>query len=359
MIWLTVIIFIGMLLALVLVHEWGHFMAAKKAGCNVEEFGFGFPPKLFSKKWRGTVYSFNLLPIGGFVKIEGENMDEGNPGSGSFAVKSAGWRIFILSAGVIMNLVLAVVLLGWQSGVGAPVIVTEDNRGLVADQKTYVTSISSNSPASEAGLKQYDRIVEIDGVADPLISDVQAISQNRAGENVVFEIERQGIHETLEIAPRANPPAGEGAFGISLAATGLEKTPWYLTPWEGVKRTAQMTVAILVEFGRLIGKAFRGVNVQDTLTGPIGIAIYTNEAVSQGLSSFLELAALISINLAIVNILPFPALDGGRILFVLIEKIMGRRVPGKVESIVHTSGFALLILLMILITAKDVRHFFF
>lgn len=357
MLFATILIFLGMLLALVLVHEWGHFIVAKKAGCNVEEFGFGFPPRLISKMWHGTLYSINLLPIGGFVKIEGEDMNEETPAATSFASKSASWRIAILSAGVVMNLILAAVLLSVESALGSPTIVTDANRNSLSNIMTYVLEVAPESPAAQAGLQPYDRIVQYSAVEQPSISQIQEATKNAAGTPVAIEVERAGQHQTFTVTPRVNPPEGQGAIGISMGETGLLQAPWYTAPWHGVQKTAMMTGAIVSQFAGLIQKLFAHENVGQVLTGPIGIAIYTKEAASLGLSYFLEFAAMISINLAIINILPLPALDGGRILFVIIEKIMGRRVPANVEGYVHTAGFALLIVLMIAITFKDIRHY--
>lgn len=358
MIWLTIVVFAVLLLALVLVHEWGHFFAAKKAGCEVEEFGFGFPPRLFGKKWRGTLYSFNLLPLGGFVRIKGEDMSEENPGPTSFAAKNARWRILILSAGVIMNIVLAWVFLSWQGLVGVPTLVTEENQAKLQDFQTYIIAVDQNSPAAAAELKELDRIVRIGTVEQPTLEQVQAETNQNLGQTLAVQVERQGQRLDLEIIPRENPPANEGPLGISLATTGLQKVPWYLAPWEGLKRTGIMLVTIVTQFGIIIGKLFSGAGVGEQLSGPVGIAVYANEVTKLGLAYILEFGALISLNLAIINILPFPALDGGRILFVIIEKLIGRRVPGKVEQITHTVGFSLLILLMIVVTFKDIAKFF-
>lgn len=347
-----------MLLVLVLVHEWGHYITAKKAGCKVEEFGFGFPPRLFSKMWGETLYSFNLLPLGGFVKIEGENMDEENPTSTSFASKSASWRIAILSAGVIMNLVLAVVLLGIESGIGAPTIVTQENKASLTNIMTYVLEVAPNSPAAQSGLQAYDRVVSYGDITQPSVTDIQGLTKELAGTEVPIKLVREGKEMQISVTPRVNPPEGEGALGIALGETGLLKTPWYMAPGEGVKRTAFMIGAMADQFSGLIQKLFRRESVGQVVTGPIGIAMYTKEAASLGWSYFLEFAAMISINLAIINILPLPALDGGRILFVLIEKIFGKRVPGNIEAYVHTAGFVLLIGLMIAITYKDVYRYF-
>lgn len=354
----TILIFLGLLLVLVLVHEWGHFIVAKKAGCSVEEFGFGFPPRIFGKMWHGTLYSLNVLPLGGFVKIEGENMDEQNSAPTSFASQSASWRVAILCAGVAMNMLLAAVLLGIQSGLGSPVVVTDTNRQELTNIMTYVLAVAPDSPAAVAGLQQFDRIVRYGTFQQPGVSDIQKLTREDAGTPEQIEIERAGQHLSLDVTARSNPPEGQGALGISLGETGLLKTAWWKAPWEGVKRTGQMTYGITSQFVSLIQKAFRQEQVGDVLTGPIGIAIYTKEAASLGISYFLEFAAMISINLAIINILPLPALDGGRVLFVIVEKIIGRRVPGRVESYAHTAGFLLLIGLMIAITFKDISRYF-
>lgn len=354
----TILIFLGLLLALVLVHEWGHFIVAKKAGCTVEEFGFGFPPRIIGKKWRGTLYSLNLLPIGGFVKIEGENMDEVSPPSTSFASKSASWRVAILCAGVAMNMLLAIVLLAIQSGIGSPTVVTDTNRDTLTNIMTYVLNVSPDSPAAQAGIQQFDRIVRYGDTQQPSIADVQQLTKTYGDIATPMEIERAGQHITVTVTARANPPEGQGALGISLGETGLMKTSWWKAPWEGVKRTGEMTYGITSQFAGLIRRIVNQEHVGDTLTGPIGIAVYTKEAAALGISYFLEFAAMISINLAIINILPLPALDGGRVLFVIIEKLMGRRVPGRVESYAHTAGFLILIGLMIAITFKDIGRYF-
>lgn len=358
MLWLTIVVFVGLLLLLVLAHEWGHFIVAKKAGCDVEEFGFGFPPRLFSFTWHGTRYSFNLLPIGGFVKIAGENMDEEAPGPHSFATKSAGWRIAILSAGVIMNVIVAIVLLSIQAVMGAPVVVTDDNQATLTNQLTYILEVATNSPAAEVGLQPLDRIVRVGAAEKPSLPEVQRLLAGGAGETVELEIERQGQHLTVQVTPRVNPPPGEGALGVSLASTGLRQVPWWQAPWQGIVRSYEILREIIVQFSLIIGRLVRDGAAPEGLTGPIGIAVYTNEVTKLGFSYVLEFGALISLNLALINILPIPALDGGRIVFVIFERIFGRRFPRNIEQISHTVGFAALILLMLLITYKDIQRYF-
>lgn len=347
-----------MLLALVLAHEAGHFIAARRAGCKVEEFAFGFPPRLWSFKRKGTRYSFNLLPIGGYVKIEGEDMQEEQPGPGSFGSKSVMWRLIILAAGVAMNVVLAAVLLTWQAGIGVPTLVTDENQEILRDQKTFIVGVDAGSPAETVGLKQFDRIVSIGTLLDPTIDEVKKVVEESLGKEVTLEIERQGQHKTVVASPRVEPPFGEGALGVMLQMTGLEKIVWWKTPWAGIKKAGQALWLIVAEFGSIMQRLIIQQEVSDAVAGPIGIAIYTNEMTNLGLSYILEFAAFISLNLAIINILPIPALDGGRILFVLMEVLFRRKIPNKVEYVSHMTGFVLLILLMLAITFRDVGRYF-
>lgn len=358
MILLTVIVFVLMLLALVLAHEAGHFIAAKRAGCKVEEFAFGFPPRLWSFKKNGTRYSFNLLPIGGYVKIEGEDMQDEQPGPDSFGSKSVLWRLVILTAGVIMNVVLAAVLLTWQAGIGVPTLITDQNYNDVRDHKTFIVGVDDGSPAAEVGLKQFDRIVSIGSFKDPTIDKVKEVVEDNLGRDLTLEIERQGQHKTLVAVPRLEPPPDEGSLGVLLQMTGLEKIVWWKAPWAGIKKTGQALWLIVAEFGSIMQRLIIQQEVSDTVAGPIGIAVYTNEMTNMGLSYILEFAAFISLNLAIINILPIPALDGGRILFVLAEVVFRRKIPNKIEHVSHMTGFILLILLMLVITFKDVSKYF-
>jgi regulator of sigma E protease len=358
MLFVTILVFAALLMALVLAHELGHFIMARKAGCKVEEFAFGFPPKIISFTRNGTRFCFNALPIGGYVKIEGEDMDEENPSESSFGSKSAGWRILILASGVLMNVLLAALLLSVQAGVGVPTAVTSENAANVFNIKTYIVDIDDGSPASEAGFQPLDRIVRIVDTESPGITSVQQIVSESSGQEMSIEVEREGAHLSLSVIPRINPPEDQGALGVVLQEVGLERVVWWKTPVAGVERTWNMLTTILTQFGIILKRLVVEGTAGGVITGPVGIAIYTNEATSLGLSYVLDFAALISLNLAIINILPFPALDGGRILFVILEVIFRRRVPAKIESITHMTGFVLLIALLIFITFKDVGRFF-
>lgn len=358
MLWLTILVFIGLLLVLVLAHEWGHFIAARRAGCGVVEFAFGFPPRLFSFVRRGTRYSFNLLPIGGYVKIEGEDMDDPSPGPANFASKTPWQRLLILAAGVLMNVVLAAVLLSIQAGIGIPTLVTEENVDRVRDIKTFIIDVTANSPAEQAGIEPLDRVVSIDAVANPTAKQIQSLVTENLGQPIAVELERQGAHKIVETIPRLEWPAEEGALGVTLQETGLERVGWPRAPLVGGERTGHMLVSIGSQFWLLLQRLASEGTMGEVITGPVGIAIYTNEVTNLGVSYILEFAALISLNLALINILPFPALDGGRILFVGLEILFRRRLPARWEQATHMTGFALLILLMLFITFKDITRFF-
>lgn len=358
MLLVTILVFSALLMMLVLAHELGHFIVARKAGCRVEEFAFGFPPRIFSFMYKGTRFCFNALPIGGYVKIEGEDMDEKEPGPNSFGSKSAGWRILILTSGVLMNVALAALLLSVQASVGVPTAVTQENMGRVSNIKTYIVDIDDGSPADSVGFKELDRIVGIEEEKNPVIGTIQRIVSDNAGQEILIEVEREGSHMSLSIIPRVDPPENEGALGVVLQEVGLERVVWWKTPAAGVTRTWRMLTTIITQFGIILKRLVLEGTTGGVLTGPVGIAIYTNEATSLGLSYVLDFAALISLNLAIINILPFPALDGGRIMFVMLEVIFRRRVPAQIERATHMTGFALLIALLIFITFKDIGRFF-
>lgn len=257
-----------------------------------------------------------------------------------------------------MNVVLAAILLTWQAGIGVPTLVTDQNHEDLRDLKTFIVDVDEGSPAKTVGLKQFDRIVSIGTIIDPTIDEVKKVVDENLGKDLSIEIERQGQHQTLVAAPRVEAPPEEGALGIVLQMTGLKKIAWWKAPGAGIKRTGQALKLIVVEFGSIMQRLITRQGVGDTVAGPIGIAIYTNEMTNLGLSYILEFAAFISLNLAIINILPIPALDGGRVLFVLIEAMFRRKIPNKIEQVSHMTGFVLLILLMLLITFRDVGRYF-
>lgn len=329
---IAVIIFLSIL---ILVHEFGHFWAAKKFGLLVEEFGIGLPPKIWSRKIGETVYSVNALPFGGFVKIFGENADQRGK-ERNFANLKIWRRSIIIFAGVLMNFLLGWLVISIIFSIGIP-------------QTVLITEVQSDSPAAGIGLQAGDKIISATNVD----SFIKFIDEHR-GQEIVLKIERDGEIKKFKTIPRINPPSGEGALGIGLMEAGLPKQNLLTSFWEGLKTSAETVKMIFVAIFNLITKAFVGKASLEQIAGPIGIVKVTAQASTLGFVYLLQLLALISLNLAVINLLPFPALDGGRLLFLLIEKIKGSPLPEKFEKYANAAGMALLLLLMIIITIKDI-----
>ncbi len=358
---LTIVVFILILGLLIFVHELGHFILAKRAGIRVEEFGFGFPPRIFGIKKGETLYSLNLLPIGGFVKIYGE---EGKPtGSAkndegrAFYSKPVRTRAGILAAGVTMNFILAAFLLSLGYWLGLPAMVDDQAIDLTG-ARVQITQVAFDSPAEKAGVGMGDIIKELRIANYELgitkVSQVQGFVEAHQGEEIIVVIQRGD--EVLEktLVPRIEPPEAEGPLGIALVRTAIVSYPWYRALIMGITSTVNLTWFIIVAFGGILWQLLLTGRLAVEIAGPVGIFNLTGQAAQLGFIYILQLTALISINLAIINILPFPALDGGRLLFLAIEKIKGSPVSQKVERIAHTAGFVILILLMIAVTWRDV-----
>lgn len=357
---IAVIIFVIILGLLVLVHEFGHFIVAKKSGMLVEEFGFGFPPRLFSFQKGETRYSFNLIPLGGFVKILGENNKDGqNPRS--FINKSFFARFSTLVAGVLMNFVLAWVLFSVGFGIGLPTVVqsgqTVPVHGTLRSEAITILEVAANSPAEKAGLRAGDHILAADGL---VVSDEQSLDQfieyvkSKAGKDVSMHLRRGSEELYLTLSPRLNPPPEEGAIGIALGNVGKLSFPWYLAPVMGLKATGNVISGTAEAFWNLIvhGDGLSSVG------GPVKIASLTGQVSKLGLAYILQFAAFLSVNLGILNIVPFPALDGGRILFLIVEKIRRKRNNEAFEQYANAIGFGLLIMLILVITARDIKGLF-
>lgn len=343
-----IVAFVIILAVLVLIHELGHFLAAKKCGILVEEFGFGFPPRIWGFKKGETLYSINLLPIGGFVKLFGEEYHEGKLDKRAFVSKSPAQKAFVIIAGVIGNFLLAWVLITYLFTQGVP----------TPTDKVIVEGVSKNSPAQVAQLKTGDVIdrITVGGSVYQLKSthDLTAYSKKFAGKNTVFSIITGGKERNVTIVPRISPPKGEGPLGITITSYQEKKYVWYKAPFYGLIHSFAITQKIVVELGKT---AFNFFSLQKTnvdVAGPIGIAQYTGQAIKFGKNAVLELMALLSLNLAVINILPFPALDGGRLMFVLYEWITKRRVNKNVEKYINMFGMGTLLLLAALITIHDV-----
>jgi regulator of sigma E protease len=371
----TVIIFIIILGLLVFVHELGHFLVARRNGVMAEEFGFGFPPRIFglyktkngkrklvwgSKEVESTdtIYSINWIPLGGFVKIMGEDGEEKKDPK-SFASKSAFARTRILAAGVAMNFLLAAVLLSVGYFVGIPQAVDDAATGNLKSEKIQIIETIPGSPASQMGIQVGDQIIGAAEVDNQIlkfntVEDVQNFINTKKGQEINLEIKRGAEMLKITGTPRTDFPASEGALGISLVKTAIVSYPWYEAVWRGLQTVVDLTGMILVAFGNLLWKLITGHSVGMDVSGPVGIAVLTGQVAKLGFIYILQFTALLSVNLAIINILPIPALDGGRILFILIEKIKGKAVSQKFEARAHNIGFALLITLMVVVTFRDV-----
>lgn len=353
----TVIFFIILLGALVLVHEWGHFIVARRLGVRVEEFAFGFPPRLASITRRGTRYALNLFPLGGYVKIFGEG-GEGERDPESFSSRPVGERLAIIAAGVAMNAVLAWLLFSVGHGLGLPTVVGD---GETAGRVTIV-GVAAGSPAEQAGLRFGDAIEEIksedEGVKIQTIDEVQKFISERRGNEMFITIRRGDALRAVAVVPRSTPPSGEGPLGIAMARVGIVRSPWWRAPWDGIKTTASSAIAIIESIGRATGDFVSRGAVSADVSGPVGIFVFADESRRLGFTYLLELAGILSVNLALLNILPVPALDGGRILFLFIEKLRGVKVSQQLEQAVHTVGFAILLVLMAAVTYRDIVRFF-
>jgi len=329
---------------MVLVHELGHYVVGRRAGIKVEEFGFGYPPRIATLAVRGGVeYTLNALPLGGFVRFSGET-DPNVPGG--FATQSAWARISTLLAGPIMNLVLAGVLL----------VVTSVLGDQIPLGKVVVQSVAVNSPAGLAGMQAGDLIVSIQGMSVRNTGELMTETQAYLGREVTLELERAGQRLSVKLTPRAQPPQGEGAMGVVISMQ-----EGYVM--QTVRHPLGTAIALgLRELWSLLGLTFSGflaifrVGLQpDTVTGPVGIFQMSGAVARTGLVNLMRFTALLSINLFIVNLFPLPVLDGGQVALVLLEKLRGGRpLTERYTQLVSGVSWLLLGALVILITYMDI-----
>ena len=361
---MSLLIFILVLGVLVLVHEWGHFFAARKFGIRVDEFGFGFPPRVWGKKFGETLYSLNMFPIGGFVRIFGEQ-GEGDGDKTSFASHPIWHRVLVIAAGVLMNVALAWVLFSFGHIVGIPSIADGDPE--VSDAKVTIISVADGSPAAEAKLafgNVVKRVVSEYKSIEPKTSRelIEFVNSHR-GEVLKLEVKESAAVKTdkmvtVTIKSRDTPPAGQGPIGIALADIGIAQSPWYLAPWRGLETLWFSVRATGEAFGSLLRGVLTEGAIPEGVSGPLGLFVLTGQAQRLGFSYFLQFMALLSINLAILNVIPFPALDGGRLLFLGVEKIRGKPVHISYERAAHAIGFILLLALILFISYRDLHRFF-
>ncbi len=353
----TLIVFIIILFILVISHEAGHFFSARRFGIKVEEFGFGLPPRIKGISRRGTIYSLNALPFGGFVKIFGEE-GEGANNPESFGWQPAWKRSVVLLAGVAANILLAYFAFSLVSFLGSPEALDPQQNAAAARADITITDVAPNSPATSAEIQPGDKIKQINNIVPATIEEFQKFIEKNKGLKVNVSLERNGRLLQKEIIPRLNPPAGEGPLGVSLSLIRIRKASWYMAPIDGAVITWNVTGGTLAGFGRIIKNLIIGQKSNIQISGPVGIFNVAGEARSAGFNSLLTFFGVLSVNLAIINVLPFPGLDGGRFLFIIIEKIRRKRISDRVSSLAHGIGLAILIALMILITYHDIVRLF-
>jgi regulator of sigma E protease len=388
---MTLIIFLLVLSVLVIAHEWGHFIVARKSGMKVHEFGLGFPPRLGgiyrdpkTKKWKvvwgsgknnlkktvggasreeeypSTLYSFNWLPLGGFVRIKGEN-GESRKDKDSFMHHKPWKRAAVLVAGVTMNFIVAAVLLagGLISGLPADFRGGIDDSAIVVEEPAVtIQQVQHDTPAAEAGIKFGDKIVAVNGKQMTSSVDLIEYVKTRAEQPLKLTIDREGQSVDLTVKPIILEGENTPRLGLMLADAGIIRYPWHIAIWKGIAAAWTGLLTIFVSFYLLIKNLIIGQGLLFEVSGPVGIANVVGQSAKLGMHYLINVSAMISLSLAAINILPIPALDGGRLVFVILEKVTGKPVPMKYEQTAHTIGFLLLMLLIIVVTWRDITALF-
>ena len=347
---LTAITFLVILTILVLIHELGHFLVARWVGVHVEEFGLGLPPQIWGKKIGKTIYSLNWLPIGGFVRLAGEDQEpKASTGFTQKTVKQFFWarskkeRSLILIAGVVMNFALAVAITA-----GLLVTGVKEPSGRV-----HVERVVSGSPAEKAGLLEGDILLSI-ASSDRLPKELIDVVNAEKGNTVTLSVRRGEQDLALTAIPRVEVPPGEGPLGVAISDLELHKYPLSEAPGKALMINLIRAKDMLVSLGQTVWKLVTLQKLTADVAGPIGIAQVTGQAVKFGWQAVLEFASILSLNLAVLNILPIPALDGGRLLFVFIEKAIGRKVRPAFEKSTHQIGMIILLALIFLVSINDI-----
>lgn len=355
----TIAIFFIVLSILVIIHELGHFIAAKLNGIKVEEFGFGLPPRVFGIKFGETIYSLNLLPFGGFVKVLGEEEDEltgkkltEKDLDRAFSRKKTWQKVTVLVAGVTCNFLLGWFIISYLFVRGVP----------VPSDVVTVETVVENSPAAAAGLQKGDKIksVTYDGDTETIetTEELTNFAKLHGDQKISLVIERSGRNITLNMTPRKNPPQGQGAMGVVISNYQLKKYSLAEAPILGLTESAKMTKLIFVELSKTLFRFVTFQKQEADIAGPVGIAQLTSAAARQGIDSLLQMIGLLSLNLAVINILPFPALDGGRLALVLYEAAARRKVNPIIERRLNMAGFVFLLSLIALVTINDIIKLF-
>lgn len=359
---MSIVLFLIILAVLIFVHELGHFLAAKLSGVRVDEFAIGFPPKLFKFKYGETLYTINLIPFGGFVKIFGENPNEdslrGPESNRSFINKNRLTQAIILCAGVFFNLVFAWLLITGALFSGLPASAQHVGKGEVVNPKVTIIEVLKDSPAERAQFQVGDRVLAAEAGAKKNTfahsDELRAFIVNHGTEEIIFTVERKGTIISIHAVPESDVVKEKRAIGVALADIGMLKLTVSEALIEGSKNTYTTTIATAKGLYGFVRDAILGQADFKQVTGPIGIVSLVGDASDFGLAYLLTFTAFISINLAVINILPFPALDGGRLFVVLIESITRRRLNYTYVNTVNVVGFVLLMILMVLVTYQDI-----
>lgn len=350
----TLLTFIIVLGVLVFVHELGHFVAARILGVGVKEFGFGFPPRLWSIRRKDTVYSINWIPLGGFVRLHGEDGEAKDPQS--FSVQRAWKRTIILVAGVFMNIVLAVVIFSVGFTFGFPTDVTDGvpAHARASETRVQIIEVQKDSPASLAGLQVGDALLKVYGKPVKTVADAQAAARLAGETSVEVRYQRGGKEYTTSATLQMLSSTQQPGLGVALAQVASVSYSPLRAIWQGTQATFRSLWYIVQAFGQFLGNIFIHQKVGSDVAGPVGIAVLTGQVARLGFVYLMQFVALLSLNLAIINILPIPALDGGRLLFVIMEKLRGKPVTQQLEAKIHGTSFAVLIGLIALVTLRDV-----
>lgn len=362
-----------MFIGLVVVHEFGHFVMARRNGVEVEEFGIGFPPQIWKKRVQSKKgdfdFSLNALPLGGFVKLKGEN--DSSTEKGSFGAASLPAKIKIMVAGVAMNLVAAFLLLTFVALVGMPKLVenqfTVPSDTRVVAQQTLISYIEPGSPADKAGLKTMDSLIAINGKEVNSAEGFPKLTESFAGEKVAILFSRAGEQKSAQVQLNSrelvessqNTDKPKGFLGVVPSEYIVSRSTWS-SPIIAAGLIKQFTVLTFQGLGSAISSIFQGQGskASQQVAGPVGIFVILKDGSMMGYQFVLLIIAVISLTLAIMNVLPIPALDGGRLFVTLFFKAMHRPLTAKTENLIHGTGFALLMALFVLITVIDVRRFF-
>jgi len=361
----TILLVFFSLIGLILIHELGHFLFAKKFGVKVEEFGLFLPPRIWGKKFGETIYSINWIPAGAFVKLYGEDDNSEKIDPRSFGSKPIWQRMIIIAAGVISFWMISVIILSFVYMSGA--IEAVDDSDLAANAQVQIISVSAKSPALSAGLQTGDIIETVklkDGDASPVkidkVAQVQEFANSNGGKELAMGIKRGEQNLELILTPRQNPPAGEGAMGIGLLRTAQKSYVWWEAIGNGFEATWRMTIGVFEGWGQIIGRLanHEGLPPGAQMVGPVGIMGMMATQAEMGMSYYLQFVAMISVYLAVFNALPIPALDGGRLMFLLIEAVRRKPVSEKIEQALTMFFFAALMIFAVIVTVQDVRRLF-